>query len=79
MNSSCKGLLPSSIEIVLIVNDGYEKTTTGLLPLGNLTLTNGVYWIEWNFNIERNMKYQILVVSHSIFSQAVSNPFLFSE
>ena len=78
---SCIDLLPDAIELLLFDNNGEKQTSSELIPLEVLTWITEKYQTEWNIKFEENIKYQIIVASHSIniMGQVFSSPFLFSN
>ena len=78
-SSSCTDLLPDAIELLLFDNNGEKQTSSELIPLGDLTWITERYQTEWNIKFEENIKYQIIVASHSIniMGQVFSSPFIF--
>lgn len=73
----CLGTLPSIIRLVLL--DEASNTplqTSEDIYWDNLHVDEEVYQVEWSsVNMRDNGHYQLVIVSQSTYSQAISDPF----
>ena len=68
------------MSLVLVDDQGNDDLqSTAAISWNNLTeIADEMYQVEWTIDLQDNVHYQLLVISHSLIGQTISDPFMIS-